>query len=284
MSFKDTLLVLTSYPEPTPRESIDQALALGTALETRMTAISFEIDVQVPGGRNFLADMLLDLPSMVAAEREKAAVNAKGLLDAFEAEATPRGLFQARLKERALTPLIPDVLTEQARLHDLTIIPLREGDSVEHVYAESIIFGSGRPCIVLPGHASAPKPPALTSIAIAWDFSRPAARALADAMPILQKAKAVRCVTVAEDKTLKSTRSHEQLANHLRMHGVEAAFDTVEAAGREIGDILHDYVVERNIDLLVMGAYGHSRVRDFVIGGATKTMLRKPPVPLFLSH
>jgi nucleotide-binding universal stress UspA family protein len=284
MSFKDTLLVLTSYPDPTLRASIDQATALCAILGTRMSAISFDIDVRVPGGSNFLADMLLDLPKMIAAEKQKAAANARELLDAFEAAAKQRGIFHERILDRCLMTLVPDRLTDHARLRDLTIIPLRDGDSIEHGYAESIIFGSGRPCMILPDPTRYDRQPALDTIAIAWDFSRAAARAVADALPILQRAQTVRAVTVADDKPIETTCTKEQLAAHLNMHGVRLTFDIVEADGREIGDLLADYVRDQSPDLLVMGAYGHSRLRDFVLGGATKSMLREPPVPLFLSH
>jgi nucleotide-binding universal stress UspA family protein len=284
MSFKDTLLVLTSYPDPTPRASIDQATALCTILGTRLSAISFDIDVRVPGGSNFIADMLLDLPKMIAAEKQKAAANARELLDAFEAAAKQSGIFHERILDRCLMTLVPDRLTDHARLRDLTIIPLRDGDSIEHGYAESIIFGSGRPCMILPDPTRYERQPALDTIAIAWDFSRSAARAVADALPILQRAQTVRAVTVADDKPIETTCTKEQLAAHLNMHGVRLTLDIVEADGREIGDLLADYVRDQSPDLLVMGAYGHSRLRDFVLGGATKSMLREPPVPLFLSH
>ncbi|MDO8876495.1 MAG: universal stress protein [Pseudolabrys sp.] len=284
MSFKDTLLVLTSYPKPTPRASVDQAMALGVALGTNMSAISFEIDVKVPGGSNFLADTLLNLPGIIAAEKQKAAANARDLLDAFEVSAKQRGILGERLLERCLTALVPDLLVDHARLRDLTIIPIRDGDSIEHWYAESIVFGSGRPCMILPDPTRYDRPPTLQTVAIAWDFSRPAARAVADALPILQQAELVRAITVAHEKSMKTTRSSEQLAAHLLMHGVKVELDVIDAQDRSIGDVLGEYVNSQKIDLLVMGAYGHSRIRDFVLGGATKSMLQKPPLPLFLSH
>jgi nucleotide-binding universal stress UspA family protein len=275
---------LTSYPDATPRESIGQAMTLGKALDARMSAISFDIDVKVPGGSNFLADMLLDLPAMIAAEKQKAAANAHGLLDAFEAAAKQRGIFHERIVERSVMTVVADRLTDHARLHDLTIVPVRDGGSVEQWYAESIVFGSGRPCLVLPDPARYERQPALERVAVAWDFSRPAARAVADALPILQRAQAVRAVTVIHEKPIRTTCSNEQLAAHLQMHGVKVEFDAIDAKDRDIGDLFADYVRDRNIDLLVMGAFGHSRVRDFVLGGATKSMMRQPPLPLFLSH
>jgi nucleotide-binding universal stress UspA family protein len=284
MNFKDTLLVLTSYPEPTPRASADQAVALGAALGTSMSAVSFEIDVKVPGGSNFLANLLLDLPAMIAAESQKAAANARELLDAFETAAKRHGIFQERIIERSAITLVPDVLVELARLRDLTMIPIRDSGSIEHAYAEAVIFGSGRPTMILPGHARFDRGPALQAVAIAWDFSRPAARAVADALPILQQARTVRVVTVEHEKSIDTTRSNEQLAAHLAMHGVKVELDVINAQSRSIGDVLEDYAGSHKIDLLVMGAYGHSRVRDFILGGATKSMLLKPPLPLFLSH
>ncbi len=284
MSFEDTLLVLTSYPDPTQRENIDRAIALGAALGTRMSAISFEIEVKVPGGSNFLADRLLGLPDLIAGEKRKAAVNSRDLLDAFEAAARQRGIFGERIVEHCLTAVVPDYLVDHARLRDLTIIPVRDGDTIEHWYAESVVFGSGRPCMILPDAVRYARPPALKAVAVAWDFSRPAARAVADALPILQQAETVRAVTVSHEKSIDTTRSSEQLAAHLLMHGVKVELDVVDAQGRPIGDVLEEYSSARNIDLLIMGAYGHSRIRDFVLGGATKSMLKKPPVPLLLSH
>lgn len=284
MSFRDTLLVLTSYPRPTHTGSVEQATALAAELGTRLSAISFEIEIRMPGGSNFLADRLLGLPGIIAAEKRKSATNARALLDAFEGAACRRGIFGERIIERCPTSLVPDVLIDHARLRDLTIIAVSDGDSIECWYAESIIFASGRPVMVLPDATRYQRAPKLQSVAIAWDFSRPAARAVGDGLPILQQAKSVRVVTVTHEKTIATTRSGEQLAEHLRLHGVEVTLDVVDARGRSIGTVLDDYTQSNQIDLLVMGAYGHSRVRDFVLGGATKSMLQKPPVPLLLSH
>jgi len=70
----------------------------------------------------------------------------------------------------------------------------------------------------------------------------------------------------------------------LGRHGVDVVLDTVDAADRRIGDVLESYVTSCNADMLVMGAYGHSRIREFILGGATKSMLSRPPLPIFLSH
>ncbi|MCI3953839.1 MAG: Universal stress protein UspA, partial [Burkholderiales bacterium] len=126
--------------------------------------------------------------------------------------------------------------------------------------------------------------PSLDTVAIAWDFSRPAARAVADALPLLERAKRVRVVTVVNEKDIASRRSSAELARHLARHGIDIVLDEFDSMGRRIGAALEAYVASRNADLLVMGAYGHSRVREFILGGATRSMLARPPVPVFLSH
>jgi nucleotide-binding universal stress UspA family protein len=100
----------------------------------------------------------------------------------------------------------------------------------------------------------------------------------------LERAQRVVVVTVTNEKVIDTKRSGAELAKHLARHGVEVVLDSVDAAGRGIGDVLRSCIASRNADLLVMGAYGHSRIRDFILGGATKNMIAQPPVPIFLSH
>jgi nucleotide-binding universal stress UspA family protein len=169
-------------------------------------------------------------------------------------------------------------------MHDITMIPIGEHVTLQQYVAESVIFGSGRPTIVLPEVAKSSDPLSLDVVAVAWDFSRPAARAVADALPILERAKTVRVVTVTQEKTIDTKRSGADLAKHLAFHGIEVVLEEEEAAGRTIGQALEDYAAAREIDLLIMGAYGHSRLRDFILGGATKSIVSRPPLPVLLSH
>jgi nucleotide-binding universal stress UspA family protein len=282
MVFKDILLALTTYPKPTPVSALDEAIAVAVALGARISAIACEVKIRASG--NILGDALLDVPALVAAEAKKSSINAEALLVAFQGAAEKRGIFQDRILEQCLTSEVPDLLIEYARLRDLTIVPLPEGDSVDRWYAESIIFGSGRPTLIVPHARKRTAEFALDTVVVAWDFSRPAARAVADALPILEKSKRVCVVTVTNEKNIDTTRSGPELAKHLARHGVDVVLDTTDAAGRGIGGALESYVTSRNADLLVMGAYGHSRIRDFILGGATKSMLSRPPLPIFLSH
>jgi len=236
----------------------------------------------VPG--NLLGNYVLDIPAMVAAEIKKSATNAQQLLASFQETAEKRGVFQERISEHCLTSEVPEIFIEYARLRDLTIVPVPEGDYVDQWYAESIIFGSGRPTLVLPHTRKRTGSFALDTVIVAWDFSRPATRAIADAMPILEKAKRVCVLTVTKEKAIDTRRSGAELAKHLARHGVDVVLDEVDAKGRGIGDVLEAHVTYRNANLLVMGAYGHSRIREFILGGATKRVLARPPMPTLLSH
>lgn len=282
MEIKDILLALTTYPEATPVSAVDEAVAFAAAVGARISAIACEVKIQAPG--NVLAGAVLDVAALVAAEAKKSATNAKVLLTAFQDAAEKRGVFQDRILEHCLTSEAPGVLVEYARLRDLTIVPVPVGDYFDQWYAEVIIFGSGHPTLVLPHTRKRAGAFALDVVAVAWDFSRPAARAVADALPLLEKAKKVHVLTVANEKVIESRRPTAEFAKYLGRHGVDVVLDTVDAADRRIGDILESYVTSCNADMLVMGAYGHSRIREFILGGATKSMLSRPPLPIFLSH
>ncbi len=277
MAIKDILLTLISYPDSTPVSVVDSAVSFAASLGAHIAAISCEAHVQVPGSLISFGTV----GSIAAGEAHRSLRNAQALLAAFDSAAQKAGVLHETILERCLTHQIPDRFVEYARLRDLTIVPVPE--SYDQWYAEGIIFGSGRPTLVLP-ESPAPVPLELNTVVVAWDFSRAAARAVADAIPLLERAKRVRIVTVTNEKVIDSKRSSEELAKNLSRHGIDVILDRVDAAGRSIGDVLNREVASYNADLLVMGAYGHSRFREFVLGGATRSMLSKPLLPILFSH
>ena len=277
MAIRDILLALTTYPDPTPVSAVEGAVSFATAVGSHIAAIACEVHVQVPG--SFLSGSLVG--GLAKHEAHESLKNARALLAAFESTAEKAGVTHERILERCLTQQLPARLVEYARLRDLTIVSVPE--PYDQWYAEAIIFGSGRPTLVLP--ESPPfRPFELNTVVVAWDFSRPAARAVADAIPILEKAKIVRIVTVTNEKVIDTKHSSEELAKNLSRHGIDVIVDQVDAAGRSIGESLTREVASYNADLLVMGAYGHSRFREFVLGGATQSMLSKPLLPILFSH
>lgn len=282
MSFKDVLVQLSSYPERTPAATLEQAVRFAEALGARLSALTFKIDI--PNVGNVLANTLLDVSGMVASERQKSAANVKLLIGEIESLAAKRGVACESIVESCTNSQLAAVVTEHARLHDVTIIPIGEQALVQRYVAESVVFGSGRPAILIPDEPKRRRPSSFDVVGVAWDFSRPAARAVADALPILARAKSVRVVTVTQEKRIETGRSSAELSRHLACHGIRAIMEEEDAAGRTIGATLEHYAAAHDLDLLVMGAYGHSRLRDFVLGGATKTIVASPPLPVLLSH
>lgn len=279
MAIKDILLALTSYPEPTPQSATESAVAIAARLDAHLTALACEVHVEVPG--RFLSGSMANIPGIIAGEAEKSRANCRDMLAAFEAVAAKAGIRHETCLEKCPTFAVPDVLVDHARIRDLTIVPVPE--SYDQWYAEAIIFGSGRPTLVLP-EAPRGRPFELGSVAVAWDFSRTAARAIADALPLLEKARKVRVVTVTDEKKLDSRHSAEALAKNLARHDIDVVLDSVDARGRGIGEALEAYTNWQQVDLLVMGAYGNARWREFILGGATRSMLSRPPLPILFSH
>jgi nucleotide-binding universal stress UspA family protein len=282
MACKDLLLYLNSYPEVTSASAIEQSVRFAGLLGARLSALTFEIDIRVPA--NPLAFAILDVPGMIAAERSRSIGNARDLVNLFDTSSAKFGVASDHTIERSLASHIPEIVTEYARLRDLTIIPVGEPGGFQRYILESVIFGSGRPVLILPGTPKRRAEIGLDRIGVAWDFSRPAARAVADALPLLQRAKTVRVVTITNEKTIDPRRSGSELARHLACHGVEVVLEKEDVGGRTISQALEGYASARDLDILVMGAYGHSRVRDFILGGATKSMVSDPPLPVLLSH
>ena len=236
MAFKDILLTLTSYPDPTPISVTEEAVAIAASLGAHLAAVACEVHVKVPG--HFLAGSVVNIPGLIAGEAEKSRKSARDMLAAFDVAATKAGIPHETYLEKSPTFAVPDLLVEYARLRDLTIIPVPE--SYDQWYAEALIFGSGRPTLVLP-ESPRPSPFELGTVAIAWDFSRAAARAVSDAMPLLERARKVRIVTVTNEKKMDSKHFAEELAKNLAHHGIDVVLDKVDASGRRIGEVLKSF-------------------------------------------
>lgn len=279
MTIKDILLVLKSYPAPTRDNAIEYAVSVASTIGSHIAAIACETHVDVPG--SLISSSLINIPAIIGEEAHKSRVNADNLLRTFEGAAARQGVLFESISERAFSGEAPDLFTEYARLRDLAIVPLAEGD--DQSCLQAIIFGSGKPTLVVPEH-SASHQFELGIAVVAWDFSRTAARAVADALPLLQMAKQVRVIAISGEKPIDTRRSAEELAKNLARHGVEVILDKVASKGASIGEVLESHVRSFDADLLVMGAYGHTRLREFILGGATRSLLAKPPVPIFFSH
>jgi nucleotide-binding universal stress UspA family protein len=103
-------------------------------------------------------------------------------------------------------------------------------------------------------------------------------------MPLLQKARKVTVVTFRGEKDIPDYLSLKDVDRHLQMHNVAAEMDDASIDEGSIGDAIREYVAQHRADMLVMGAFGHSRLREFVLGGASRAITTKPPLPVFMSH
>lgn len=280
MSYKDLLLNLASYPDSTPSAAVDVAADFAVSIGAKLSAVACEIKMAVPG--SLIAPAFLNVPSLAATEARKGREQAEAALAAFQSAAENRNVFEERILEQCQSTEYPSLVVEYARLRDLTIVPAEANDLADQPVAEALIFESGRPVLMLPRQPQ--KPLAMNTATVAWDFSRPAARAIGDALPLLTKVKRVHIVTVTNEKRIDTQRSGPELAKHLARHGVNVILETMDAEGRSVGDALEVAARRHDSDLLVMGAYGHSRLREFVLGGATRSMINRPPLPVLLSH
>jgi nucleotide-binding universal stress UspA family protein len=280
MMIDDILLTLTSFPTPTETRSIENAVAMAQNLRARVFAIAFEMDIQLPIG---LYTDPLGVSSIVAADRKKSAENARNLLDIFEITASGLGIAHYHSLLRCTPIEISKRLVQQARFHDITMIPLKEGDAAQQDIAELLVFESGRPILVFPDDSRRRVPTSLGNVAVAWNNSRPSTRAVVDALPLLQQAKRVRVFSVIDGKPTEA-KGGAELASYLVRHNVDAVAENVTSDGQAIADAFDKYISKHEIDLLVMGAYGHSRLREFILGGATRSILSHPPTWVLLSH
>ena len=179
-------------------------------------------------------------------------------------------------------------LVRHARCSDLTVLtqadPSTPNFSVAKDLVESVILHSARPTLVLPYAGRFDR--IGSRVLVAWNDSREAARALSDALPMLQRARQVEVATWnekadIEDKTLRPQL--DALQRWLMWHGVSAQL-RVETLGTDISDAMLSHAADANADLIVMGAYGHSRWAERVLGGATRGLLASMTVPVLMSH
>lgn len=175
-----------------------------------------------------------------------------------------------------------------ARSADLAILgqadPESPGQRASTHIIQQVLFLSGRPVLIMPysGRFDAIG----TTVLVGWNATREAARAVNDAIPLIDPAGSVTVLTVnppdrgAGDEELPAA----DIAGHLGRHGLEVSLASTVAGELGVGDVLLNHAADIGADLLVVGGYGHSRVREIVLGGVTRTLLRSMTVPILLSH
>jgi nucleotide-binding universal stress UspA family protein len=280
MTYKDVLLHLDSYPDMTPMEIVDEATEVCAALGGAVTATTFQ--TRLPVKSNFIADRLIGLSQLAEEEEARSLDNVCRLLARFAEQADKLGLERDTRPVEEVYYLQPERLAKVARTHDICVIPYVGEIATQTALAEAVVFSSGRPVLLFRGGAARPR--AFRRILVAWDGGRAAIRAVTDALPLLRQAQEIRILTILGDKPEAVGGQATELLRHLAAHGVQAEAEEYTTAGESAGKILERVADERGFDLLVMGAYGHSRLREFFLGGATQHILTAPAIPVLLSH
>jgi nucleotide-binding universal stress UspA family protein len=210
-------------------------------------------------------------------------------------EAAAAATFKQGIARRGLSSewrtadgAIDQELVVQARYADLVVVGQHDPDApfttTPASLPETVAMASGRPVLVVP-HIGAAKPPGGT-VLLCWNASREAARAAADAMPFLTAAETV-IVLVIDPEPSATGHGPEpgaDIAAWLTRHGVKVTVQRDSAADSDVANVILSRAADHAVDLIVMGIYGHSRLREMVLGGASRTVLASMTAPVLMAH
>ena len=275
-----TFVPLITYPDAHTTAAVSSAAAAARLLGADVHALAFEANIPAVSGA-FSRVLTKKVPEMIRNAEKLSARNGVKLLAAARAEAQANGLNLTTAVEGTQVALLGEAAARHARYFDMAFIACNSANPGARALAEAVVFGSGRPTMLLPDHAP---PASFGHVSIAWDGTRVAARAVSDARAFLERASEITVVTVTDDKPINEADAGERLAESLRQAGLKVTFSAARAEDCPIAETLQDHAAGLGSDLLVMGGYGHSRFRDFVLGGATEGVLSDLRMPVLLSH
>ncbi len=275
---KDITLKLET--DPARDRSLSYAISVAEACDAHVTAMAFCDPIGFP--QYPIPAMPASVVSNIIMEKER---EARAAITRFEDAARGRNLsFDHELVTHRL-PRSAEAFAVKARRSDLSIVQQTENrDDDNEAIIETVLFDSGRPVMIVPYIQK--EGLRLDRVVCCWDGSSTAARAVNDARPLLKRAKNVEILIVANEKTEDSRHqaSGEGIVNHLARHGIDATLKMLQAPDVDVGNAVLSYIAEQGTDVVVMGGYGHSRLREFVLGGVTRTILSSMTAPVFMSH
>jgi len=255
------------------------AVSVAAAFDAHILGVAFAFEPVVPG------TVMGSIPvEFLEAQRAESERTAKAAAERFEEVARRAGVAA---ETRVISASLGDAanqLGRMARRFDLAVVgqPEREDPTPDELVDEGVLFESGRPVMVVPYiQKGALK---LDRVMVCWDGSRAAARAVADAMPLLQKAGKVEVVLVSEKGFKADEAPGADLAKHLARHGLKIELKRITSPDLDVASTILSYAADSNADMIVMGGYGHSRLREFILGGMTRSMLESMTVPVLMSH
>lgn len=279
--FKDLVLPITATPGD--HDALNAAIALAVAFEARLSVlemVNLPVSLASPWGLTPEVAMA-DVYTRLRAQGE---INVARLKEKLGKEtiASDVRLVEAMFAEPA------QVAAHHAHYADLAIVAGSIGDTAEGAVTQAAFGGllleSGRPVLVVPPRCKTVLPP--KRIVLAWRPTREAARALHDAMSFLVRAEQVDVLVVnaAEGELGHGDEPGADVAAHLARHGVKANVVRRDAGARSVSAIVLEQARESYAQMIVAGGYGHSRLREWAMGGVTRELLIGAPIPVFYSH
>ena len=256
----------------------DYAVSVAMTLKAHLTGVAFAYEAYVP--ETVFAGVSASLVAAHRAETKKAATAAA---EKFEQSARGASLSVESRVIGASFEGSADIFGHLARRCDLSIVKQSEPQRVgaDHII-EAALFGSGRPVLVVPYIQK--QGLKLDRVLLCWDGSRNAARAIADALPLLAHSNNVDVITIAAKDDKKGEVPGADIAHHLARHQLKVDLKRLVAPDMDVASTILSHAADISADLIVMGGYGHSRLREFVLGGATREILASMTVPTFMSH
>jgi len=256
----------------------DYAISLAAALNAHLTGIIFLYGPTVPVSRAGYVP-----PELEVIERHNEAA-VKAVRESFTAASTRTGVKAEFLTVSASLVSAGDQFGQIARRFDLAVVGQAEPETrmVEENIIEAVLFDSGGPVIIVPYIQRAPLK--LDHIMVCWDGSRAAARAIRDAIPFLRRAGRIEVVNVTNERRKQDQIECADLGAHLARHGLNVVIKRMPLGDVDVAAGLLSHAADEDVDFIVMGGYGHSRLREFVLGGVTRSMLQTMTVPVLMSH
>jgi nucleotide-binding universal stress UspA family protein len=271
------LPVLTT-PYASPIQGLQRALDLAATLGAEVLASISEVDI--PPLVTPALSLGIDVAQMTAQAEAMSKTRSNELEHHLRHQAERMSLPLRVERRQSRQEWVGETMAISARIHDLVVF-CPGGSIDDEAVAEALIFGAGRPVVLIP---ELDAPVHVASVAVAWDGSRAAARALHDAMPLLRLAHDVVVLTAGHDKQIDQDLLGALLDRIGRSVAGVRHIEVPVRTGQSLGDALQQAAIEHGAGLLVMGGYGHSRMREFILGGATRSVLKQQKLAVLLSH
>jgi len=254
-------------------------VSMGELFNAHVLGIAFSYEPVVPG-----SVMGAIPPEFIETQRAESDNRARAAVARFEDAAKRAGISAETRVLNASVSGAADRLGRIARRFDIAVVgqPEREKAMPEDVVDEGVLFESGRPIIFVPFiQRDGIK---LERVMVCWDGSRAATRAVADSLMFLKRAKAVEVVMVSHSQARTGELPGVDLGQHLARHGLKVDVKRITSPDIDVPSTILSYASDCGADMIVMGGYGHSRLREFVLGGVTRSLLESMTLPVLMSH